>query len=108
MVVDADFLRYLYLYPKNRSVPSRCLIAIPEMLQVTLLFGTRMDDLVIRDGHLVGIQVSPVIENSESACPTTLEVDAVILGVGHSARDVYENLHRHNVLMTPKDFAVCF
>lgn len=35
-----------------------------------------------------------------------LEADAVVLGVGHSARDVYENLHAHNVLMTAKDFAV--
>lgn len=67
-----------------------------------------MDDLVVRDGRLVGIQVSPVTENSDSACPTTLEADAVVLGVGHSARDVYKNLHRHNVLMTPKDFAVSF
>lgn len=65
-----------------------------------------MDDLIVRDGRLVGIQVSPVTENSERALATTLEADAVVLGVGHSARDVYENLHSHNVLMTPKDFAV--
>ncbi|KAG0553790.1 hypothetical protein KC19_12G039300 [Ceratodon purpureus] len=75
-------------------------------LGVTLLFGTRMDDLIVRDGRVVGIKVSPVTENLESAQATTLEADAVILGVGHSARDVYENLHSHNVLMTPKDFAV--
>jgi uncharacterized FAD-dependent dehydrogenase len=67
-----------------------------------------MDDIVVRDGRLVGIQVSPVIENSEGTRPTTLEADAVVLGVGHSARDVYESLHSHNVLMTPKDFAVSF
>jgi hypothetical protein len=27
------------------------------------------------------------------------------LAVGHSARDVYESLLSHNVLMSPKDFA---
>ena len=67
-----------------------------------------MNDLIVRDGRLVGIQVSPVTENLESAHPTTLDADAVVLGVGHSARDVYENLLSHNVLMTPKDFAVRF
>lgn len=81
-------------------------VAALGLLQVTILFGTRMDDLVVRDGRLVGIRVSPVTEKSESACASTLEADAVVLGVGHSARDVYENLHSHNVLMTPKDFAV--
>lgn len=81
-------------------------VAAVGFLQVTILFGTRMDDLVVRDGRIVGIRVSPVTEKSKSACATTLEADAVVLGVGHSARDVYENLQSHNVLMTPKDFAV--
>jgi hypothetical protein len=35
-----------------------------------------------------------------------LEYDAVILGVGHSARDIYEMLLTHNVELVPKDFAV--
>lgn len=65
-----------------------------------------MDDLIIRNGHLRGIHVSPVIPNGDMASPMILEADAVVLGVGHSARDVYENLHAHNVLMSAKDFAV--
>lgn len=76
------------------------------MLQVKFLFGTKMDDLIVRNGHLTGIHISPVTQNGDIASPMILEADAVVLGVGHSARDVYENLHAHNVLMTAKDFAV--
>lgn len=35
-----------------------------------------------------------------------MEYDAVILAVGHSARDIYQMLLTHNVKLTPKDFAV--
>lgn len=32
--------------------------------------------------------------------------DAVVLAVGHSARDVYSMLLQHNIELVPKDFAV--
>lgn len=35
-----------------------------------------------------------------------MEYDAVILAVGHSARDIYEVLLSHNVELIPKDFTV--
>lgn len=35
-----------------------------------------------------------------------MEFDAVILAVGHSARDMYQTLLTHNVELVPKDFAV--
>lgn len=35
-----------------------------------------------------------------------LEYDAIILAVGHSARDVYQMLTSHNVSLVPKEFAV--
>lgn len=37
-----------------------------------------------------------------------MEYDAVILAVGHSARDIYQMLLSHNVALVPKDFAVSF
>lgn len=35
-----------------------------------------------------------------------MEYDAVILAVGHSARDIYQMLLSHNMELVPKDFAV--
>lgn len=35
-----------------------------------------------------------------------MRYDAVVLAVGHSARDVYQMLLSHNVNLVPKDFAV--
>lgn len=37
-----------------------------------------------------------------------LEYDAVVLAVGHSARDVYQMLMSHNIPVVPKEFAVSF
>lgn len=35
-----------------------------------------------------------------------LSYDAVVLAVGHSARDMYQMLLSHNIDLVPKDFAV--
>ncbi|RDX94412.1 hypothetical protein CR513_23198, partial [Mucuna pruriens] len=74
-------------------------------LGVTIKFGTRVDDLVIKDGHVLGVMVS---ESAEKLHLTSqkMEYDAVILAVGHSARDIYEVLLAHNVELIPKDFSV--
>ncbi|KAL9325431.1 hypothetical protein ACSQ67_006076 [Phaseolus vulgaris] len=73
-------------------------------LGVTIKFGTRVDDLVIKDGHVLGVMVSESADKSRLTS-TKMEYDAVILAVGHSARDTYEVLHAHNVELIPKDFA---
>ncbi|WVZ25397.1 hypothetical protein V8G54_003941 [Vigna mungo] len=74
-------------------------------LGVTIKFGTRVDDFVIKDGHVLGVMVS---ESADKLLSTSkkMEYDAVILAVGHSARDTYEVLHANNVELIPKDFAV--
>ncbi|XP_047147999.1 uncharacterized protein Cbei_0202 [Vigna umbellata] len=74
-------------------------------LGVTIKFGTRMDDLVIKDGHVLGVMVSESADKLRSTSKK-MEYDAVILAVGHSARDTYEVLHANNVELIPKDFAV--
>ncbi|XP_014509658.1 uncharacterized protein LOC106768823 isoform X1 [Vigna radiata var. radiata] len=74
-------------------------------LGVTIKFGTRVDDLVIKDGHVLGVVVSESADKLRSASKK-MEYDAVILAVGHSARDTYEVLHANNVELIPKDFAV--
>lgn len=74
-------------------------------MQVDIMFGTRLDDLVVVNSRVVGLEVSnprPDLGNGKRK----LEYDAVILAVGHSARDVYKMLLQHNVDMKTKDFSV--
>ncbi|KAK6944327.1 FAD-binding domain [Dillenia turbinata] len=74
-------------------------------LGVTIKFGTKLNDLLIENARVVGVEVSDSKEklriNNER-----LSFAAVILAVGHSARDTYEMLLTHNVDLIPKDFAV--
>ena len=66
-----------------------------------------MDDLLVEGAHVVGISVSDSIGNLESTS-LKLGFDAVVIAVGHSARDTYQMLLSHNVDMVQKDFAVSF
>lgn len=58
---------------------------------------TRLDDMEVADGKVVGIKLS----NGEK-----LAVDAVILAIGHSAFDTFRMLAAKGVLMEPKPFSV--
>ena len=60
-------------------------------------FQTKVKDLIISNQRIKG-----VVCNDNK----TFEGDAVILATGHSARDIYELLHRKNILLEPKPFAV--
>uniref|UniRef100_A0A6N2M589 Uncharacterized protein n=1 Tax=Salix viminalis TaxID=40686 RepID=A0A6N2M589_SALVM len=72
---------------------------------VSIKFGTRVDDLIIEDGHVVGVKVSDSRDKQKLDCHK-LGFDAVILAVGHSARDIYRMLLSHDIDLIPKDFAV--
>lgn len=73
--------------------------------QVSISFGSRVDDLLIEQGHVVGLKISD--SRDRPPCPgRNASYDAVILAVGHSARDVYQTLLSHNVELVPKDFSV--
>ncbi|OMP03781.1 hypothetical protein CCACVL1_02271 [Corchorus capsularis] len=76
-----------------------------QSLGVSIMFGTRVDDLLIQNGRVVGVQVSDSTDKLQLD-RKALEFDAVILAVGHSARDIYQMLLSHNVDLVPKDFAV--
>ncbi|XP_024017962.1 uncharacterized protein LOC21397110 isoform X2 [Morus notabilis] len=76
-----------------------------QELGVTIEFGKRVDDLLIEEGNVFGVRVSDSRDNSRSNSQKW-EYDAVVLAVGHSARDIYEMLLSHNVTLVPKDFAV--
>jgi uncharacterized FAD-dependent dehydrogenase len=60
-------------------------------------FETRVDGLAIRDGAISGVTTS---------LGEAIPAQAVILATGHSARDVYEMLHRAGVLLEAKPFAM--
>lgn len=60
-------------------------------------FKTKLKELLIDGNSILGIktEVGDVINSN-----------AVILATGHSARDVYEMLHRQNILLEAKSFAM--
>lgn len=77
---------------------------IIENIRATILnhggeihFESRVVDFVIKNKKLQAIQLSNGIEMS---------VSAVILATGHSARDVYELLHKKDIALKAKSFAM--
>jgi uncharacterized FAD-dependent dehydrogenase len=60
-------------------------------------FETKVTDFVIKANKLQAIQ----LENGEE-----MAVNAVILATGHSARDVYELLHKKEIRIKAKSFAM--
>ncbi|CAA6661682.1 unnamed protein product [Spirodela intermedia] len=74
-------------------------------LGVDVKFGTRLDELIVENGRVTGVCISDARFESEFRSQR-LPYDAVVLAVGHSARDVYQMLHQNNVDLVPKDFAV--
>lgn len=65
-----------------------------EQLGGEVRFSSRLDDVVIRDGVL-----SAVVIGEE-----TIAAGAVVLGIGHSARDTLRMLGRRGVAFQPKPF----
>ncbi|KAG7353750.1 FAD dependent oxidoreductase [Nitzschia inconspicua] len=74
-----------------------------EELGGEIHFGTKMTDLKLQDGQVCGV----VAENTEGQ-ELCFEGDAYVLATGHSARDVYESLHKAGVQLEAKGFAVGF
>lgn len=61
-----------------------------------VLFNTQAIDFEIENGKIKAV-----------ICPNTrIETDAVILAIGHSARDTFEKLYQIGVDIQPKNFAV--
>ncbi|GAQ81689.1 hypothetical protein KFL_000880030 [Klebsormidium nitens] len=75
-----------------------------EGLGVEMRFGEIVDDLVIQSGQVTGA----LVRNLSTGASEVMSADSVVLGVGHSARDVYTMLEGHEVHMAQKDFAAGF
>ena len=63
-------------------------------------FGTRLDRLMVADGHLTGIGYTRDRERG------TLSCSQLILAVGHSARDTFEMLYDAGLTMERKPFSM--
>jgi hypothetical protein len=61
-------------------------------------FGTQVDDFIIQNNIVKGVVANGVNYNSE----------AVVLAIGHSARDTFKTLYDRGFSMEAKDFAVGF
>lgn len=60
-------------------------------------FDSKVTSLLVSFGEIRGVQL---------ATGEKLNANAVILATGHSARDVFEMLHRQNILIEAKPFAL--
>ncbi len=64
-----------------------------------VLFQKKVTDLIIKEEKICGVKIN---DKEELAC------DALILAVGHSARDTFEMIYKKNLIMEAKSFAVGF
>lgn len=75
-----------------------------EQLGGCFLFDTKLDNIIIEniDGSY-HVTKAKLIKNN---CETWVDVDKMILAIGHSARDTFSMLYDKEVSMTAKDFAM--
>ena len=84
-----------------------------------VLFGAKMTKVIENEDRIIGVQVEYSLSHEKQIEPTRVEIkeegsteniigDAVVLATGHSARDVYEDLHRLGIKLEPKGFAAGF
>ena len=75
-----------------------------------VLFHTRLEDIILKDGQVREAVVRKL--NADMVCTNgdfgveKIPVSAVVLAIGHSARDTFEMLLSRGVTMRQKDFAV--
>ena len=60
-------------------------------------FRSKVTELLVRDGRVTGVRTED---------GTSIESRAVVLAIGHSARDTFRMLHRTGIPMEAKSFAV--
>lgn len=68
----------------------------------TFMFNTKLDDIVVKDDKIESVKLKNVVTEKI----TNLKADYVLLCVGHSARETFEMLYKHNVNLRQKPFAM--
>ena len=99
----AEEIRYWY----QPHIGSDVLPAVVKNLRNRIIslggevqFGTKLTDLIIKDGRLTGISIL------QEGRQKTVPCDALILAAGHGAADVYQMLQDCGVKLEQKPFAM--
>ncbi|HAI10381.1 MAG TPA: hypothetical protein DCM28_01665 [Phycisphaerales bacterium] len=94
------------LYLSKPHIGTYRLVGVVEKLRATIeslggeiRFQSRVTDLLIEHGQVRGV----MLDNGQQ-----IQTNAVILAVGHSARDTFEMLHSRGVAMEAKPFSMGF
>ena len=67
-------------------------------------FEQRVSDVLIEDGHIRGLTVQNINDNTQYE----MRADHVVLALGHSSRDTVAMLHRRGAYMEAKPFSIGF
>lgn len=96
---DSDILIDTHPHIGSNKLPK-----IVQKIRQTILncggeihFNSKVTDLLIQQNKIIGV----IVNDSKE-----LFADAVILATGHSARDIFYLLHKKNILIQPKPFAL--
>ena len=94
------------MYVSKPHIGTFKLVAMVEKMRANIIelggeirFSTRVDDVLLTDGAVTGLQLST---------GETLPCRHVVLAVGHSARDTFEMLYQRGVYIEAKPFSVGF
>lgn len=96
----AEEIRYLQKPHIGTDVLRQVVVGLRQELVALgcdIRFGTRLEGLELRHGALSGVKLST---------GETVESDACVLALGHSARDTFAMLHDAGVSMEQKSFAI--
>lgn len=92
------------LYLNKPHIGTDLLVTVIKNLRQSIIahggeirFRAKVTDLKIRSGKVVGVVV-----NGDEVIPC----EVVLLGIGHSARDTFDMLHRRGVAMIQKPFSI--
>lgn len=79
-----------------------------EALGGEILFNTKLESFIIENGEIKGIYVKKTLHDAPDAQKELklIPAEALILAVGHSARDTFEVLRDSGFRMEPKPFSI--
>lgn len=60
-------------------------------------FSTKVDELLLHEGTINGVKLSD---------GSIINSNVVVLAIGHSSRDLFEEIHKKDISITPKPFAM--
>ncbi|HSD38951.1 MAG TPA: NAD(P)/FAD-dependent oxidoreductase [Rhodocyclaceae bacterium] len=75
-----------------------------ESLGGEIRFKTRVEDVIIENGQVRGLEVCKL----ETGEREFIEARHIVLAIGHSARDTFEMLHSRGVYIEAKPFSIGF